>query len=254
MIVKSSNSYESGNDPCKTRWKRPELWRGNQGKAQTIQAASFHRRLASSNLFLSSFVFFLSSLANSLLLSPSTVLSLSLSFSPSIPILASDTFSPRAFALFIVSVSFQAFRTVYKVEALNWKPRLCRRYCGFSFLPFRFRRVCCLPLPFYSLRPHFCPLPFFLFQQRWRTVTLAPSREGSPWRREDRSPLQLTLGPDLLNVLFPRQSRFHRLQLNLQSRKRRLLKSTPWRNIISLSECMKVLWRIDIVQVSDIIS
>lgn len=53
IIVKSSNKEGSGNDSCKTRWERPGLLRSNQGKAQIIQVAGFHRRLASTNLFLS---------------------------------------------------------------------------------------------------------------------------------------------------------------------------------------------------------
>lgn len=40
-------------------------------------------------------------------------------------------------------------------------------------------------------------------------LLLRPSREGLPWRREDRSPLQLTLGPDLLNVLLQKQPYLH---------------------------------------------
>lgn len=101
--------------------------------------------------------------------------------------------------LFIVSVSFQAFRTVYKVEALNWKPRLCRLYCGFFFSPFRFRPVCCLiSLLFLLFRLHLCP---FCPCSVGGPLLCTESR-NSPLRREDRSPLQLTLGPDLLNVLF----------------------------------------------------
>lgn len=150
-MSKSGNSDGSGNDPCKTRRERPGLLRGNQGKAQTIQVAGFHRRLASTSLFLSPLSFFSAlSLSHSLFRHSSP--------SSSISTLTSDTFSPRAFAFFIASVSFQAFRTVYKVEALNWKPRLCRRYCGFSFPPFRFRPVCSPLVAFFSiLRLHLCP-------------------------------------------------------------------------------------------------
>lgn len=80
-------------------------------------------------------------------------------------------------ALFIVSVSFQASRTVYKVEALNWKPRLCRRYCGFFFSPFRFHPVCCLSLLFY---PSPSPLPFLSPQRverrRYSCTAVAKAR------------------------------------------------------------------------------
>lgn len=152
------------------------LLRGNQDKAQTIQVAGFHRQLASSNLSLS------------LLRSPFPLPSLSSirfyfflfrlsSPFPSIPSLASNTFSPRAFVLFIASVSFQAFRTVYKVEALNWKPRLCRRYCGFFFPAVPVSRFCLLPfVAFLS----FALTSGLFVPAAWRTVTLAPSREGSP--------------------------------------------------------------------------
>lgn len=120
IIVKSSNSDGSGNDPCKTRWERPGLLRGNQGKAQTIQVAGFHRRLASTNLSLLFRALLLSSALRSSIRS-------SFFFHPSTPphpyrfppLPPTHFLSLRAFALFIVSVSFQAFHTVYKVEALN---------------------------------------------------------------------------------------------------------------------------------------
>lgn len=168
VIVKSSNSDESGNDPCKTRRERPGLLRGNQGKAQTIQVAGFHRRLASTNLFLSS-----SALSRPLffLLPPF------FAPPPSFPLLTSTLSLFEHSALFIVSVSFQAFRTVYKVEALNWKPQLCRRYCGFFFPPFRFRPVCCLSLlSFFILRLHLCS---FCSCGVRGPLLFASSREGS---------------------------------------------------------------------------
>ena len=90
IIVKSSNSDENGNDPCKTRRKRLGLLHGNHSKAQTIQVAGFHRRLASTNFFLSLSLFLLSRRSTLFFLS-SIVLSLSLY---RFPTLASDTFSP----------------------------------------------------------------------------------------------------------------------------------------------------------------
>jgi len=197
-------------------------------KRKLFKLRAFTRWLPSTNLFLSPSA--LSSLSR-----PSVFFFILFCHSspfPSIPILASDTFSSRAFALFIVSVSFQAFRTVYKMEALNWKPRLCRRYCGFFFLPFRFRPVCCLSL----LLLAFFTSALFVSTALENRYSCTPSREGSPWRREDRPPLQLTLGPDLLNVLFLRQPYFHRLQLNLQSRKTSLKPRPSTKHHFSFSQ------------------
>lgn len=189
------------------------LLHGNQGKAQTIQVAGFHRRLASLNLSLPS-----------LSLSPSRRPFSSRSsapvFSPSIDSLPRRHFrsSRREFSFFIVSVSFRAFRTVYKVEALNWKPWLCRRYCGFFFPPTLFRPVsvcvyvCCVPLPFFPTSS----LLLFLFLQREGPLLLDRrldvARTGNPYSWHSVQIYWTRPVPEA--VVLSR-----RLQLNLKSRK-----------------------------------
>lgn len=134
VIVRSSNRDGSGNDPCKTRWEWRDFCRAIRLKRELFKLQAFTAsQLASFNL--SSFsprILLLSFLATRFSLPY-----LPHSSPPSVPYLLRH-FLPEHSPFFTVSVSFEAFHTVYKVEALNWKLRLCPRYCGFFLFFFFF--------------------------------------------------------------------------------------------------------------------